>query len=161
MVFKVGDMKYIHRYQILKWKFNKPYDVYNFPDLLLNPEVVINNKYFACLNEDKELVGYYCINEEARVVTNESRSFYTDDFIDMGLSLRPDLTGKGLGLSFVQYGIDFLKNKFNTNKIRLTVATFNERATKVYEKAGFIEGERFIRECDDGDYEFMIMYLKD
>lgn len=158
MIFKIADMNHSYKCEILKWKYSKPYNVYNFPELKLNPEIVINDKYFACTNECLELVGYYCIDEEARVITNESAIYYTDDFLDMGLSMKPDLVGQGIGLSFVQFGVIFLISKYN-KRIRLTVACFNERAIKVYKRAGFSEGERFMRYTQDYEYEFMIMRL--
>jgi RimJ/RimL family protein N-acetyltransferase len=34
-------------------------------------------------------------------------------------------------------GLDFAKDKFNTKQFRLTVATFNIRAIRIYEKIGF------------------------
>ena len=158
MNFKIVDMNYYCKYQIIRWKYNKPYDVYNFPNIILNQDVVINDKYFAVINENFELVGYYCIDEEARVITNESERFYSRDFLDMGLGLRPDLTGLGLGLEFVNFGVKFLKHEYN-KRIRLTVACFNKRAIKVYKRAGFSQGEIFIRPSTNCQYEFMIMRL--
>ncbi len=158
MNFKIVDMSYYYKYEIIKWKYDKPYDVYNFPNIKLDPNIVINDKYFAVINEYLELVGYYCIDDEARVITEESRGIYTDDFLDMGLSMKPDLTGKGLGLEFVKFGESFLKHKYN-KRLRLTVACFNKRAIKVYKKAGFSLGEKFIKHAPNWDYEFMIMRL--
>ena len=51
--------------------------------------------------------------------------------------MRPDLTGKGLGLPFTQAGLDFARELFKPHYFRLYVLMFNERAIRVYERAGF------------------------
>jgi ribosomal-protein-alanine N-acetyltransferase len=54
-----------------------------------------------------------------------------------GLGLRPELTGRGLGLEFVRFGLQFAHERFPGRRVILDVAEFNVRARKVYEKAGF------------------------
>lgn len=56
---------------------------------------------------------------------------------DMGLGMRPALCGKGEGYSFVISGIDFAQDRFNASEFRLTVAAFNSRAIRMYNKIGF------------------------
>jgi RimJ/RimL family protein N-acetyltransferase len=73
------------------------------------------------------------------------------------LALRPDLTGRRIGLGFVEAGMDFARRTFAPATFRLDVATFNQRAIRVYERAGFTPGPRFIRYTRLGPYEFMEM----
>ena len=61
------------------------------------------------------------------------------DVLDYGLGLRPDLVGRGLGLDFFRAGLEFARERYRPRLIRLHVAAFNERAIKVYERAGFLE----------------------
>jgi ribosomal-protein-alanine N-acetyltransferase len=75
----------------------------------------------------------------------------------IGLGLRPDCTGKGLGQAFVEAGLEYAKQKFDPATFRLSVATFNRRAIRVYEKVGFKPDGVFMNETNDGQYEFLRM----
>jgi hypothetical protein len=60
--------------------------------------------------------------------------------VEVGLGLRPDLTGKGLGRGFLLAGLDFARRSFSPDVFRLSVATFNERAIKVTRARASYEG---------------------
>jgi RimJ/RimL family protein N-acetyltransferase len=78
---------------------------------------------------------------------------YDEGALDVGLGMRPDLTGHGLGLGFMQAGLRFARQTFSPPAFRLTVAAFNGRAVKVYEAAGF----EVIRSFGDRGYEWLLM----
>ena len=96
----------------------------------------MDGTHYACIDTDGALIGYYCFGEDARIPTIEE-NVYDDSFLDVGLGLRPDLCGKGNGLAFFNNGLDYAQKTFHTNCFQLSVAVFNERAIKVYQKAGF------------------------
>ena len=123
-----------HARALSEWKFDGIYSFYdhNSEDV----EEYMDGMYYACINDEGELVGNFCFGTGARVPTVED-DVYEDGFLDVGLSLRPDLCGKGLGYKFFLDGLEFAHHKFNTSRFRLSVAVFNERAVKVYKKAGF------------------------
>ena len=120
---------------ISTWKYEGIYSFYDG-----NADSIadyMDGTHYVCINVTGDIIGYYCFGQEARIPTIEEY-VYNDDFLDVGLGLRPDLCGAGLGLSFFNKGIEFACKAYNTNNFRLSVAVFNERAIKVYQRAGFI-----------------------
>ncbi|KAB2443550.1 GNAT family N-acetyltransferase [Bacillus luti] len=77
--------------------------------------------------------------------------------VDIGLGMRPNITGDGLGLQFVKAGLDFSKETYSCKYITLSVATFNERAIKVYKRAGFEAVGTFIQKTNGSCFEFLKM----
>ena len=75
----------------------------------------------------------------------------------LGLGMRPDLTGQGLGGAFLETGLAFGRQRFRPRTFRLSVAAFNQRAILVYERAGFIRGRVFQQETNGGIYDFVEM----
>ncbi|WP_139365727.1 GNAT family N-acetyltransferase [Shouchella patagoniensis] len=96
--------------------------------------------YFS-VYENEQLVGYFCFQ------------FQGEDELEMSLGMRPDLTGVGKGSSFLHGGLDFVRDKYHPKKIILTVATFNQRAIKVYQKAGFIIVNTYSQQTNGGIYQ--------
>ena len=143
---------------VAAWRYEAPYDFYDMAndpegleELLGPPER--REGYYAVLSDD-ELVGFFCYGPGAQLPGYD----YPDDgFIDVGLGLRPDLSGKGLGLEFVRAGLEFGRHRFSPAGFRLFVATFNERAIQIYERAGFRRVEVFMHHKDGADYPFLLM----
>ncbi len=154
LVFK--EMSEEEAREVANWKYEPPYDFYDVTkdpedlDELLDPEK--RKDYFSAASND-ELVGYFCFGAEARVPGGD----YSGEAVDVGLGLRPDLTGEGLGPEFLEAGLEFAKVRFSPAGFRLSVAEFNERAIKVYERAGFEKAESFIQRTNGGEYAFFLM----
>ncbi len=112
------------------WKYP---DEYSFYDMTEDPEDYVEivsedlrgDRYYSVFENDR-LIGYFCFYEE-------------DGFVEIALGLRPDLTGQGKGIEFLNLIIEFIVNKTNNKRLRLSVAKFNKRAIKVYKKAGFMK----------------------
>jgi [ribosomal protein S18]-alanine N-acetyltransferase len=123
------------------WHYEAPYDFYDGDqEPVLNPE-----RYFAAVGDDGTLVGFYYFENKG-------------DVLEIGLGLRPDLTGRALGGEFFRHGLDFARSYFQPRQIVLNVAAFNERAIKIYERAGFRVVWRHMRAFPRwGDVEFMEM----
>ena len=143
---------------VAAWRYEAPYDFYDMAndpegleELLGPPER--REGYYAVLSDD-ELVGFFCYGPGGQLPGYD----YPDDgSVDVGLGLRPDLTGKGLGLEFVRAGLEFGRHHFSPAGFRLFVATFNERAIQIYERAGFRRVEVFMHHKDGADYPFLLM----
>jgi [ribosomal protein S18]-alanine N-acetyltransferase len=82
-----------------------------------------------------------------------------DGSTEIGLGLRPDLTGRGLGQAFTRAVIDLARLQ-GAGRITLAVAAFNARAIRVYERCGFAETGRHTRRLGGRDWEFVDMELR-
>jgi ribosomal-protein-alanine N-acetyltransferase len=122
------------------------YDLVNNPDDLaefLAPENW-GGMYHAALDEAGELMGFLQTKLEGQTV-------------EIGLGLRPDLTGQGLGLGFVEACLGFARERFRPAHFRLAVAAFNRRALRVYERAGFRAVAEYWQRTNGGEHWFVRM----
>lgn len=142
-----GDVRVIRR-----WRYDGIYSFYD-PELipmltmvLLRPVFrAFGLESFVVLDGDGERVGLFTFIQRGTA-------------IEIGLAMRPDLTGRGLGLAFVEAGMAFARSRYSPARFTLDVATFNERARRVYERAGFIPAGTFTRQTKSGPCEFLAMY---
>ncbi|HLL98754.1 MAG TPA: GNAT family protein [Rubrobacteraceae bacterium] len=136
--------------EISGWSYDPPYDFYDATsdpgDLaeLLDRKRRQEGAYYAAFDERGALVGFFQFEKKGRIV-------------EVGLGLRPDLTGRKLGLGFMLAGLEFARRHFSPTGFQLSVATFNERAILVYERAGFRRGEVFMHHTNGGDHPFLLM----
>jgi len=146
-------------YEISGWRYPPPYDFYDpagdEEDLaeLLDPGKRRDHHYYSAFSDD-DLVGFLCFGAGARV---PGLPYEDDGSLDIGLGLSPDLTGRGLGLAFLGAGLGFARARFAPDRFRLSVATFNERAIKVYERAGFRPVGTFVQHAEGGRHPFLLM----
>jgi [ribosomal protein S18]-alanine N-acetyltransferase len=157
-IFKTMQKKAIT--DIIHWKYNEPYSFYNVckdnSECMLTMVEFMSGYYYSVHDEEDQLVGYACFSEPATISEANQYDMYSDkDTIDIGFALKPQLTGRGLGIHFVKAVIDFFKNRYSFHSFRLTVASFNKRAIRVYERLGFKDIGRFIREKDGVEYIVM------
>jgi ribosomal-protein-alanine N-acetyltransferase len=81
-----------------------------------------------------------------------------DELVEIGLGLRPDLTGRGLGASFTEAICGFARERWRPARFALDVFPWNERAIRAYEQAGFVRGEVYVRRFPGGaEREFLRM----
>lgn len=136
---------------ILTWEYDGIYSFYNNnidkEKIKWIESFIDSDNNFSIYNENNELIG-------------NCSFYYIDEFLCVGVQMRPDITGKGFGTEFVKSIINFGKQKYNLNYIDLTVAKFNNRAIKVYEKLGFKVVEEFVNTIRGNDYDFIAMRLE-
>ena len=163
MKYFIKPLREIDAAKISRWTYKEPYSFYNMGQKKEVIEELLNKSYYVMKNEKDKVVGFFCFGEAAQISEGKKFDAYRDyDIVDIGLGMRPDLTGQGKGIEFLYKGLVFAKKKFSNTKFRLTVATFNQRAIKVYKKAGFKEKIIFKIPKDKNlktDIEFMTMEL--
>ncbi len=132
--------------EIAAWRYAAPYDFYDADadagDLAMLLQA--GPGYFTALSNDGECVGFIQVTMGA-------------DTADVGLGLRPDLTGRGFGVGFLNAVLAFVGDTFHPARFSLAVAEFNERAIRVYRRVGFVETERFIQQTNGGQWPFVRM----
>ena len=135
--------------EISGWRYAPPYDSYDAtadPDdlaELLDPQSR-RDVYCSALDREHRLMGFFQFEK-------------TGEAVDVGLGLRPDLAGRGVGTGFVLAGLEFAWGRFSPRRFILSVATFNGRAIGVYERAGFRRGEVFMHQTNGGEHAFLRM----
>jgi ribosomal-protein-alanine N-acetyltransferase len=136
---------------VSNWHYD---DAYSFYDMAADEDdlrIFMDTKNWqntikAVLNENDELVGW--------------ASFYAEnDEFWLSLGLRPDLTGQGLGEGFVSGCVGYAISHYEliNGAIKLAVAVFNQRAIKVYQRAGFVETNKTVRDTHIGQVDFIEM----
>lgn len=143
---------------ISRWRYDEPYSIYDGDptsvDSLLEPRFY----YYSVHDERGALAGYFCFGEDARVSAGRRLGIYDrEPALDVGLGMRPDLAGRGLGEAFVRAGLSFARETFSPPAFRMTVATFNRRAIRVYERVGFEKVETFGATNQNGGREWLLM----
>lgn len=133
---------------VAAWHYEPPYDFYDFE---ADPD-----DYVEILDPARRKGDYHSVHLEGELV-----GFFSfrphDDGLELGLGLRPDLAGNGIGLEFVEAGMAFGREKFGLDAFWLDVATWNERAKRVYERAGFAPGHVWTHQSRRGPVEFLRM----
>jgi len=123
------------------WRYPGAYAFYNQPQWQLN--------LAAALRPLNTMMGSEIYSVFADAQMRDLIGFFTftrrGQMIELGLAMRPDLTGHGNGLAFVQAGMRFATERFHTTDFILFVAAFNQRAITVYERAGFHKTRRTLR----------------
>ena len=140
MKLKIRKMQEEDAMKISFWQYTEPYDWYNLDGPQECVEEFLHDQYYTVISPSEQIVGFYCYGTSAQVSVGKVEGFYDDPtYTDIGLGMNPMLCGKGYGPSFVKIGMKHAKKQFKSEKFRLTVANFNIRAIKTYEKVGFKE----------------------
>jgi ribosomal-protein-alanine N-acetyltransferase len=120
---------------VARWRYPGPYAYYNF-DALSLVTILFAQSLFGAISDP---TYFTVVDEHERIVGVFSYIWHARGVLEVGLAMRPDLTGqgRGLGLSFLLAGLEYARKRFRPQRYYLTVAAFNTRARTVYERAGF------------------------
>lgn len=137
---------------IFQWRYEPPYDVYNLAGYpaketiaaFLEPDFA----YYQINDRADTLVAFCNFGVDARVPGGD----YSEDALDIGLGVSPDLTGVGRGSSFVKAVLAFALQAYQPSAFRVTIAEFNKRAQRVWINEGFILTQQFQRSLDGAPF---------
>lgn len=141
----------------LAWRYDPPYESYNIQAtesdiaMLLDPQY----HYLVIMAEDGTTAALGCYGYDAQVEGGD----YSVEAIDIGLGIRPDLTGRGLGGQFVRLLIDHAIDVFAPPRLRVSIAAFNQRAQTVWLREGFKQVQQFEREGDQRPFVVLVREL--
>ena len=76
---------------------------------------------------------------------------------ELGLGLRPDYTGRGLGTGFLAATLDWARERYAPTEFSLMVVAFNRRAITVYERAGFQTVRTFRHRTNGAEWDFVVL----
>jgi len=151
MNFKILSMNEIYAHEIAyNWKYEGIYSFYNMTEDNKDLEEFLDPEFwdhiFAVLDDKKDLCGFFSYETKENILW-------------IGLGLRPDLTGHGIGKEFTDACINFglARNNCLKDYVMLSVAKFNTRAIKVYEKIGFKITEEYEQQTNGSIYPFLKM----
>ena len=149
-IYRITPLEEHHARDILEWRYPTPYDFYNPPDdengdeyvrLFLKPEF----QFHAVLDDEENFVGFCSYGIDGQVPGGD----YRQEALDIGVGMKPELTGQGRGPAFFRTVLDYATSNISPGRMRLTVAKFNERALRQYDHFGFIPDGEF----SDSQYE--------
>ena len=149
MKLTIHQMTQAEAEEVAAWEYEPPYSFYDATAdeadlrLLLDAESREGRNFSVC-DDDGALVGFF-----------EYKPRGAD--VEIGLGLRPDLTGRGLGVEFVGAALEFGRDRFRPETFRLAVAAFNRRAIRVYERAGFEPVREYDHATNGGIHRFLEM----
>lgn len=144
--------------EICTWRYPEPYANYNWSawDALVAAEeefadpTIREAQYAAVVRSGDtqqstiELIGYVQYFPLAGVTR-------------LGLGLRPDLCGLGLGQAVMEVILEEAFRRNPDNEIDLEVLVWNARAEKAYSKAGFVRTDEYERMTPTGMDRFYCM----
>ena len=119
-----------HKQAICNWQYEGEYAVYDLPSYenmqkarsgFTNPERA--DSYLGW-SENGELIAYTHFSEKS-------------DGTYLGIGVRPDLCGQGYGRKITQAAAKLAEERHPGKPVCLEVRTWNARAIRCYERAGF------------------------
>lgn len=142
--------------EMLSWRYPPPYDLYDlrFGDEEQAVENFLDPKsgYYAVWTERDGFIAYRCYGAEAQVPGGD----YSEEALDMGGGLRPDLIGRGLGRHVIAAAMAFAIEVFHPLRFRTTVASFNTRAKRVCMRLGYSAIGSFVRSSDSRPFDVFV-----
>ena len=136
---------------IAAWRYEGPWDVYNSrPGELLSAEA----GYQAVADETGTLVGFVCLGQEARVPGLAE----AEGTVDIGVGMRPDLVGQGLGRAFGAAVLAYVAHWCGEASLRAVIQSWNQRSLRMARGLGFREvgSHRCVQDGSEVSYTVLV-----
>lgn len=161
-VYRFAPMTEADARAIGEWRYEGPYAIYTTPDdqreAALRELLDSRSPYVSAHDEVGEMVGFFAFGSAAEVGEVLAPHLFSEgELLSVGLGLRPDLTGHGRGLPFVEAGLAYARERYHPRAFRLYVLSFNVRARRVYERAGFVRVATVRVTSPGGELDFIEM----
>jgi [ribosomal protein S18]-alanine N-acetyltransferase len=130
---------------IASWRYDGPWSTYDArPD---DPLLSAETGYLAVVDDAGSLVGFLCTGVEARVPGLAAQ----EGIVDIGVGMRPDLVGRGLGSAFGALVLGYIRDMCGDRPLRAVVQSWNERSLRLSQRLGF--GVVGIHRCEQDGRE--------
>jgi RimJ/RimL family protein N-acetyltransferase len=116
--------------QMAQWRYPGPWAVYDSSGPIDPAE-----GFWAVVDEAGGVAGFACFGVEARVPGLEERP----GVLDVGVGMRPDLTGQGRGAEFAAAVLEHGRTASGAARLRAVVQEWNERSRRLLRGLGFEE----------------------
>ena len=120
---------------LASWAHPPPFDLYDCGDpgvfLARGPD---GAGCYPALDDAGRLVAFAVIGAEARV----RGQVPAEGVVDLGMGVRPDATGRGLGSALVGQVVALAHELTGAGAARAAVAAFNDRSLALCRSAGFV-----------------------
>lgn len=116
---------------IASWRYEGPWSAYDSRpgDPLLSADA----GYLAVVDHAGSLVGFLCTGAEARVPGLAAQ----EGMVDVGVGMRPDLVGRGLGSAFGAVVLGHIRDMCGDQPLRAVIQSWNERSLRLSRGLGF------------------------
>lgn len=154
MSFSIVRMSKVNAYNFLEWRYDPPLEIYNCPssDYERRVSQIIGGSsgksYFSVYDSFGDFFGVYVY------------CFTEDEKLQIEFRVKPEMMGKGYGISFMRECIRFGKKEYSyAGSFVLRIASVNTRVQQMLSCIGFQEKSREIAPCNGQESEYIFMEL--
>lgn len=158
MMFAFRSMDESSARAILSWRYEPPYDFYNYgldEEANLLELLNLHNSFYSIVDENSELVAFCSFGQDGQVAGGDYRS----QALDIGMGVRPNSIGRGKGVEYANAVLKFAGSLFEPKAFRVSIAAFNKRAIRVWQKLGFEQEQSFERESDGMQFIVLVRLI--
>lgn len=150
-LYSVGTLTDEEAREAVAWRYGGEYAVYNFPDWAecaargwsITDAAKRENAYFS-VRYAGEFLGFFHIMDRLGRV-------------ELGVGIKPELCGQGHGYALMKSALETIRQTRGHAPVQLSVRTFNARAVRCYEHAGFAITDKRYEDLGTAPGEMYIM----